>query len=1533
MEVGAEVWLRDKRGDNAWVAASITSKEPTGDGVHILITAQSEFGEEFTTKIREEDDDSPDLKLRNLESDAGVDNLINLPYLHEPAILFCLQERYMEGSIYTYTGPILIALNPFKELPLYTNEILSQCYNTGVLRSQGIELDSKNAPHVYAIADAAYRDMMQVLFNRFSIDKTKSDPKSLIRTNNSPNQSILISGESGAGKTESTKFVLKYLTTVGSENRNFDQLLIEKSKNTDQIMDKILQSNPILESFGNACTIRNANSSRFGKFIELNFNRIGVLIGGSIRTYLLEKVRLPSQQNGERNFHIFYQLSAGCSEEEKEKWRIGDVRDYYFTNQGNVFDLPRMDDAYEYQQLRTSLNTLKFKEEDQNDLFSIISAILHMGDFTFESIIDDQGEGSNISENDPYVMSCLKAASELLKVSPKLLIETFTSRVIETRDEKYVKKLTPQQASNARDAVCKIIYSKLFDWIVKIINLGIKVDSKDVQANISVLDIFGFESFVQNSFEQLCINYTNETLQQQFNQYIFKMEQIEYQKEKIEWSFIEFPDNKECLDLIEHKTTGILSMLDDECRLPGANDIKFAGRLYKEFEKHPCFSVSPAQRRDQKFSIHHYAGSVEYCTITFVDKNKDELPKEASNLMQSSSNNLLKSIFNDTSNSTPAAKSLARRGSLGGATSNMISTLNTVAYQFKNQLIQLMDDIYSTSPHYIRCLKPNDLNEPDNFNRNRITEQLRYGGVLEAVRVARSGFPVRLGHTEFYNNYRMLIHAKDKKLKNELPRFLTATTTGKNNTSNVPAKELCQKLIDEIWDSLGLKKIPSSNGLPRKYECFSVKFKEGLSTESIQLGITKIFLRKRAHDVLGACKYRRIINAVVKIQSMWKCFLKYVQYKKEKKSSTIIQTYVRRFLAQKFVYHKRRTIAASKIQNYLRSKFTYFRYQRYRCCIILLQAYYRKRKQVTIFKKLIKSVHIIQALIVPKYKKTKPVPPASSIESVPIRSLPSTPIKEKVPDTPETASPTPESKPNENVSHSTPQVDSSTLEIIQKLESRLTEEIKKREKAEHRISSIERASVSSNFDSLESPRDSLYKPRHRMPSNDSNDNSFYNPNRFNYSSVFLKKFVPIEALSNDQRALYEEKEALEQEVTRLRQLLDAHVSSFKYLSEELPDDYQELVEDFGKSSIGNKKSVRYESLGRSSTKMNSPFKSEEMNSQYNSPNRLSTKSQDPAKIIEAWRNEISEGISVLFTEGKAYSDLPILLKLNASCDALQFIPKKKPWVFLTNRPLVKSRLINIDQMLLSEIVSCTPSDTFDQESLKQHYLIHIDSQPSNQTGESLRSICLSFLIQEERDIFWRRLLSLSASSKSYTTIIGQDSPDIKTSRLSLLRRTSPFSTNVNTPNIDHSESYFRNHLRVLDQPIQPARRGTTYNSVLEANLLVDPKHKKNDSTSEKIKELASQLQKEREKEQILINNITLLSKDLDLRDKEIIALRSENEELRKKVMKMDEQIKHESATMVLVSKKIDSLLLSKAEAEHQLLTVLAENEKLRLLNR
>lgn len=487
----------------------------------------------------------------NDDSETDVDNLISLPYLHEPAILHCLQQRYAPGDIYTYTGPILIAMNPFKKVPLYTNQILEIYYNEGLLKSQGIESGHHLPPHVYAIADNAYREMMKVIMSGYSAHSLSGKMSSLSTVSSkspvppgaSANHSILISGESGAGKTESTKIVLRYLTTVGNPAGDIH---VESGS----VMDKVLQSNPILEAFGNARTNRNDNSSRFGKFIELCFNKRGHLIGGLIRTYLLEKVRLPTQQRGERNFHIFYQLAAGGSAAERERWGIDGFEQLQYVRHGGVFNLQSMDDAEEFQNLKHAFNILNFHAEDQDCIFSMMAALLHLGQVAFKGVHTQEGEGSEV---DSAAQDSLMRASRLLGLDADQVVKTLTVRRIVAMDETFDKRLTPLQASDARDALAKAIYGRLFDWIVRTINESIVVDSKLVRSSIGVLDIFGFECFAHNSFEQLCINYTNETLQQQFNQYIFKMEQIEYQKEKIEWSFIEFPDNQDCLDLIEHK--------------------------------------------------------------------------------------------------------------------------------------------------------------------------------------------------------------------------------------------------------------------------------------------------------------------------------------------------------------------------------------------------------------------------------------------------------------------------------------------------------------------------------------------------------------------------------------------------------------------------------------------------------------------------------------------------------------------------------------------------------------------------------------------------------------------------------------------------------------------------------------------------------------------------------------------------------------------------------------------------------------------
>eukprot|EP01035_Chromulina_nebulosa_P019020 gene19020-24840_t len=888
MEVGVEVWLKDKIGQNAWVPAVISSKNIL-DNSKVQISVRFDiYSEESVFILNGEYAEIEEVKLRNSSADSAVEDLINLPYLHEPAILYCLEQRYVSSDIYTYTGPILIAVNPFKKVNLYTSQILEQYYNLGLLKSQGISNNVPLPPHVFAVADAAYRSMMNSILGSSGLHAAA-------------NQSILISGESGAGKTESTKIVLRYLTTVGNAAGGLEL-------QTGSVMDKILQSNPILEAFGNAKTIRNDNSSRFGKFIELNFNRRGHLIGGTIRTYLLEKVRLPTQQLGERNFHIFYQMASGGSINEIERWNTPSVKDFWYTQQGGVFDLKLVNDKDEFNNMKGALNILNFKDSDQESLFNILAGLLHLGELKFKN--DSDGEGSELSPDEINV-NHLKKVSELFGISSFDIIRTLTVRVITARAESYEKKLTPVQASDAKDALAKAIYGKIFLWIVDTINISIKVDSSLIRADIGVLDIFGFECFKHNSFEQLCINYTNETLQQQFNQFIFKMEQIEYRRENIEWSFIEFPDNQDCLDLIEHKVNGILAMIDDECKLPKASDEKLAGRMVKALESHPRFSASVTQRRDYQFCIQHYAGPVVYNTITFVEKNKDELPRESFALLQTSLDLLLSRLFIEKIINSNTKTSISQQSSTTSGSSS-------VGSQFKEQLTKLMEKIYSTTPHYIRCLKPNDENVPDNFHRLRTTEQLRYGGVLEAVRVARSGFPVRLIHNEFFSRYRSLAYDTHRTLPHSL------------NLINGDHREFCKKLLSFFW-------INTEFAITRSETSKFRGFVGRLPTDSAQIGLTKVFLRKNAHDVLESMRSKRLVYAALAIQSIYRGFWNRKEYVVSKMAIIVLQKIFRGYLARKHVLFMRRTIAATIIQKYLRKYVSYKKYKLSRIAVTTIQ--------------------------------------------------------------------------------------------------------------------------------------------------------------------------------------------------------------------------------------------------------------------------------------------------------------------------------------------------------------------------------------------------------------------------------------------------------------------------------------------------------------------------------------------------------------------------------------------------------------------
>ena len=472
MEVGAKVWLRDDS-DECWLRATISKREACV--LHVTTDQQA------TVTVNAVGDECDNVKLRNDDDGDGnalEENLIHLPHLHEPAILHCLQQRYDAGDIYTFTGPILLAVNPFRALPLYTPQIL-ESYRQQDHGDRGVPLP----PHVYAIADAAYRSMTSAVAATATSPSSSSSSSSL--SPSSPDQTILISGESGAGKTETTKIVLRYLTTVGSPEGI-------KEATTGSVMDKVLQSNPILESFGNAKTLRNDNSSRFGKFIELAFDARGCLIGGNVKTYLLEQVRLVTQQAGERCFHVFYQLTAGASDDERQRWALRGPQEYWYSRQGQTFELPAVDDAGDFARLKHALATLAFDGDEREGLFAAVAGLLHVGNVGFEAADGSEG-GSRVSG--PTSQS-LAEFCRLCGLLPAAVERVLTVRVITAREESCEIRLTPAEAANARDALAKAVYSRVFSRVVTRVNESIQVaPHAKARAFINCLDIFGFECF------------------------------------------------------------------------------------------------------------------------------------------------------------------------------------------------------------------------------------------------------------------------------------------------------------------------------------------------------------------------------------------------------------------------------------------------------------------------------------------------------------------------------------------------------------------------------------------------------------------------------------------------------------------------------------------------------------------------------------------------------------------------------------------------------------------------------------------------------------------------------------------------------------------------------------------------------------------------------------------------------------------------------------------------------------------------------
>jgi myosin-5 len=715
-------------------------------------------------------------------------DLITLNHLHEPAVVECLNQRYDDDQIYTATGPVLLALNPFQSVRgLYGESTMKKYWEKAEKNAKG-----SLPPHVYAIADSAFRGMMRKL------DETLGEVTPI-----GCDQSILVSGESGAGKTVTTKFVMKYLAALSQragnlppEKRAF-QMVAEKRQFTpstswnakEEVQDndrglssvtaltgagatnsieaQVLQSNPILESFGNARTVRNDNSSRFGKFIEIQFTRMGRLVGAQIDVYLLEKVRLVTQSLGERNYHIFYELLSGAmGAQELRNFFLASTatpEDFKMTASGTYDRRDGVSDKETYRALKAAMNSMKFPQEEQKDVFATAAAILHASNLSFVPV----DQGSALDDRNVH----LQPVCHLFGVSAEDLSRALCSFSITAGKSTHVlRSLTVEGAVKGLEALLKTTYGALFTYLVSRINDSISFrrdyesdeedsvpdTTMDPVACIGVLDIFGFESFTTNSFEQLCINYCNEALQQQFNDFILKNEQAEYDREGIEWSFIDFPENQDVLDLIDKRGSGILSILDDQCRAPGTSDKSFALDVYNKCKGQSRFSASRKQTATLQFSVNHYAGPVEYTTTGFIEKNRDELPKEATELLQNSYNPFIRILADIIENTSVERAASAMDTPHKARRQESAMGRTTVGGQFRRQLRHLRDKIDKMSPNYIRCLKPNDELVPDHFDRAPVAEQLRCGGILEAVRVARAGFSNHYPHSEFVRRYRCL---------------------------------------------------------------------------------------------------------------------------------------------------------------------------------------------------------------------------------------------------------------------------------------------------------------------------------------------------------------------------------------------------------------------------------------------------------------------------------------------------------------------------------------------------------------------------------------------------------------------------------------------------------------------------------------------------------------------------------------------------------------------------------------------------------
>nr|XP_055035740.1 unconventional myosin-VIIa isoform X1 [Misgurnus anguillicaudatus] len=771
----------------------------------------------------------------------GVEDMIRLGDLNEAGILRNLLIRYNDRVIYTYTGSILVAVNPYQLLPIYTADQIRLYTNKKI---------GEMPPHIFSIADNCY----------FNMQKNNKD------------QCCIISGESGAGKTESTKLILQFLAAISGQHSWIEQ--------------QVLEANPILEAFGNAKTIRNDNSSRFGKYIDIHFNKRGAIEGAKIEQYLLEKSRVCRQAPDERNYHIFYCMLAGMSPDQKTKLGLGLATDYTYLTMGNCTVCEGRKDMKEYSSILSAMKVLMFTDTENWEISKLLAAILHMGNMRYEA--------RTLKNLDTCVVvhsPDLAKAAALLEVDPQDVMTCLTTRTLITRGESVSTPLSMDQGLDVRDAFVKGIYGRLFVWIVDKINAAIfrspSSENKPASRSIGLLDIFGFENFTVNSFEQLCINFANENLQQFFVRHVFKLEQEEYNLEDINWQHIEFTDNQDALDMIAIKPMNIISLIDEESKFPKGTDATMLNKLNSQHKLNTNYITSKHSHETQ-FGIQHFAGVVQYETKGFLEKNRDSLHSDIIQLVHSSKNKFIKQIFQ-----ADVAMFLCGYLEPTASLQKGVETRKrspTLSSQFKRSLELLMRTLSVCQPFFVRCIKPNELKKPMMFDRSLCVRQLRYSGMMQTIRIRRAGYPIRYTFAEFVDRYRVLMPGVK-------PAHKQADLRG-----------TCQRIVvlvlqkDVDW----------------------------------QIGKTKIFLKDH-HDMQLEMERDKAITAkVVLIQKAARGLKERTNFLKVKRAVTLIQRIWRGYICRK--HYTAMCVGFLRLQALYRSRKLYLAYQATRTRITLLQA-------------------------------------------------------------------------------------------------------------------------------------------------------------------------------------------------------------------------------------------------------------------------------------------------------------------------------------------------------------------------------------------------------------------------------------------------------------------------------------------------------------------------------------------------------------------------------------------------------------------